>query len=161
LFYYLSELRNRVYPRAAFQAVILAVVVLAVGYGFYAAGSPQNQRLVRFDEQKINDLQTIQSRIVYYWQQKGALPSSLEVLNDPIASFSVPQDPQSKGSYEYHAVGVKSFQLCAVFNRSDTADTFTYDSSWQHGSGRICFDRNIDQQLYPVNPGKPIPVPLN
>src|SRR6185369_7333590 len=46
LFYYLSELRNRDYPRVAFQGLIILVVALAVSYGFYVAGSPQNQRLV-------------------------------------------------------------------------------------------------------------------
>src|SRR3989344_2896384 len=117
LFYYLSELRDRVYPRKAFQLVIVGVVVLALGYGFYLAGSPQNQRLVRFDEQKISDLQSIQNYLVYnWWTQKGTLPKTLDELNDPISGFTVPVDSQSGEAYEYKVTNSKSFELCAIFN---------------------------------------------
>lgn len=161
LFYYLSELRNRSYPRNVFQVVIVAVVVLTVGFGFYTAGSPQNQRLIRFDEQKISDLQNIQNRIVYYWQQKGAIPATLDALNDPIGGFSAPRDPQSKSTYEYRVTGARSFELCANFNRPNTDASLTYAENWQHDAGRVCFDRAIDQTLYPVNSQKPVPIPFN
>ena len=165
LFYYLAELRDLKYPRMMFQNVIVAIIALAVGFGFYTAGSPQNQRLVRFDDQKVNDLQTIQDRLVYYWQQKVALPLALAQLNDPISGFSTPVDAQSGQSYEYHMTGVKSFQLCAVFNKANDnsssttarAPGYAYNN-WQHGEGRVCFDRTIDQALYPPNMPKPVPV---
>ncbi len=166
LFYYLSELRDRAYPRKAFQVVIASIVVLSLGYGFYLAGSPQSQRLVRFDDLKANNLQTIQDRLVYYWQQKGSLPVNLTGLNDPISGFNVPVDPQNNQPFEYKLTGLRAFQLCAVFNldnvSSTTAPTFGYASSnWQHGAGRVCFDRTIDQALYPVNPkGLPVPSPV-
>ncbi len=165
LFYYLSELRDRAYPRKAFQMVIVGIIVLSLGYGFYLAGSPQSQRLVRFDDTKTSDLQTIQDRLVYYWQQKGSLPAALDGLNDPISGFSVPVDPQNNQAFEYHLTGVRAFQLCAVFNLDNTSSAPTpasgySGSNWVHGSGRVCFDRTIDQALYPVNPkGVPIPMP--
>ena len=164
LFYYLSELHDRVYPRKAFQVVIVGVVVLSLVYGFYLAGSPQNQRLVRFDDTKTSDLQTIQDRLVYYWQQKGSLPASLDGLNDPIAGFTVPVDPQSNQPFEYVLTGTRAFQLCAVFNLDNTnlttapASGYSGDN-WTHGVGRVCFDRSIDQALYPVN-SKIVPVPV-
>lgn len=161
LFYYLSELRDKNYPRKAFQAVIVAVVLLAVVCGFYVAGSPQNQRLVRFDDQKSSDLQNIQSRLVYYWQQKGSLPTNLEVLNDPISGYTSPQDSQTGEAYEYNLTGSKAFQLCAVFNRASVAqlgDSSPFGDTWQHDAGRVCFDRTIDPLLYPVNPKNPIQV---
>lgn len=162
LFYYLSELRDRAYPRKAFQAVIIGVVVLSIGYGFYLAGSPQNQRLVRLDSQKVGDLQNIQSYLVYnWWQQKGSLPKTLDALNDPISGFNVPVDPQSKQPYEYNLTDARSFQLCAVFNKNSLgidpavkalpAVGYQYEN-WQHRAGRFCFDRTIDPTLYPVNP---------
>ena len=158
LFYYLSELRDRTYPRAAFQAVIVAAVVLAVGYGFYLAGSPQNQRLIRFDDQKVSDLQTIQSQLVNYWQQKASLPATLDALNDPISSFVVPMDSQTHQPYEYHVTAAHAFQICATFNRASLASPISpvpgndlnATSNWQHGAGRACFDRTIDPLLYPV-----------
>ncbi|MEK9157924.1 MAG: hypothetical protein AAB638_01935, partial [Patescibacteria group bacterium] len=94
-----------------------------------------------------------------YWQQKGSLPANLEVLNDPISSFMSPRDPQTGEAYEYHLVSAKGFQLCAVFNKATVAypDAYPFGNSWQHGAGRVCFDRTIDQALYPVN-AKPEPV---
>src|SRR6185369_6349431 len=164
LFYYLSELRNRDYPRVAFQGLIILVVALAVSYGFYVAGSPQNQRLVRFDQQKVNDLQSIQSYLVYnYWQQKGSLPASIDALNDPISNFIVPKDPQTGQSYEYRVTGQHSFQICASFNKESVIQSptgikpmtapvgsDTLNGSWDHGVGQVCFDRTIDPVLYPV-----------
>ena len=165
LFYYLSELRDRTYPRKAFQIVIVGVVVLSLGYGFYLAGSPKSQRLVRFDEQKVNDLQMIQSYLVSnWWQVKGSLPKTLDLLNDPISGFSVPVDPQSQESYEYILIGAREFKLCATFNldtvnpKESVPAIYPY-YNWQHGAGRVCFDRTIDPTLYPVNPkGEPVPL---
>jgi hypothetical protein len=161
LFYYLSELRDRQYPRTAFQGLVVGVVVLSLVYGFYLAGSPQTQRLVRFDDASTSNLQMIQDRLVYYWQQKGALPSTLDALNDPISGFSVPLNAQTGASYEYHPTGTKSFQLCAVFNEDNTNSntsgvSYPY-TNWAHGAGRVCFNRTIDQALYPVNPKGLIP----
>ncbi len=166
LFYYLSELRDRSYPRKAFQAVIVGIVALVLGYGFYLAGSPQSQRLVRFDDQKVYDLSSIQNYIVYnWWQQKGTLPQTLDVLNDPISNFMVPVDPQTNRPYEYHLLSQAnhSFQLCAEFNKpSDLSINNAFppvepkngvvSGTWSHGIGRVCFDRTIDPSLYPVNP---------
>lgn len=161
LFYYLSELRDRAYPRRVFQAVIILAVLLSVCYGFYTAGSPQNQRLVRFDQQKVNDLQSIQSYLVYnYWQQKGDLPPSLDALNDSISNFMVPKDPQTAQPYEYHVTGPRSFQLCASFNKENTATSTlpqpvgldSVNDNWNYTAGHVCFDRTIDPALYPVRP---------
>ena len=169
LFYYLSELRDRVYPRKAFQLVIVGVVVLSLVYGFYLAGSPQNQRLVRFDEQKVNDLQSIQNQLVYnWWQQKGSLPQTLDALNDSISGFSVPVDVQSNKSYEYQTTGLRSFELCATFNLPTPGNSSTVVKpislggidNWQHLEGRQCFNRTIDQTLYPVNPRGSEVIPL-
>lgn len=163
LWYYLGELQNRKYPRAAFQWTIVAVVAAVVIYGFFVVGSPAHQRLNRFDDQKITDLQTIQNQIVFtYWQQKGSLPTQLTQLNDSISGYIVPTDPQSGQGYEYRVLTPKSFELCAVFNDSSSARTpqvsapvplgsdGELSTNWQHGVGRACFDRTIDPLLYPT-----------
>lgn len=156
LFYYLAELQEIKYPRKAFHWTVTGIVLLSVIYGFYIAGSPQNQRLMRFDDQKVSDLQTIQDRLVYYWQQKAALPAQLGDLNDAISGFSVPSDPQSNQPYEYRVTGPRAFELCAQFNEvsGDTPVLQTYptlpaSSNWQHAAGRVCFERTIDATLYP------------
>ena len=155
LFYYLNEVKNRSYPRHVFRVLIIGVVVLAVVSGFYKAGSPQSQRLIRFDQQKVSDLSVIQNQLVYYWQQKGSLPANLSLLNDPISGFTSPIDPQSNQVYEYRLVSMKVFQLCAEFNKpSEGTPSYPvgYLDNWQHSAGRVCFDRSIDSVLYPVKP---------
>jgi hypothetical protein len=158
LFYYLSELRERNYPRKVFQWIILLVVILTVGYGFYLAGSPQSQRLIRFDDQKVSHLSMIQDRLIYYWQQKSALPTTLSQLDDPISNFLTPKDPQTGNSYEYSVTGPHSFKLCADFNKTSTGidrniaypvSPTGFNYNWQHDTGHVCFDRNIDPSLYP------------
>src|SRR3989338_7171492 len=62
--------------------------------------------------------QNMQGQVVNYWQRKGELPNSLTDLNDSIAGYVVPQDPETKQGYGYAVKNVAglSFELCATFN---------------------------------------------
>jgi len=162
--YYMDDLKDRLSSaRRNMWRVIAAILVLgSIGAGFYVLGTPQSQRMLRYDSQKVSDLQSIQWQIVNYWQQKGVLPATLEQLQDPISGFIVPTDPQTKESYEYKKTGYLSFDLCADFNKpSQTIDgsvtRIAYpepmgksNESWQHEVGNKCFSRTIDPELYPV-----------
>ncbi len=141
---------------------VSAAIVILIIYGFIAAGSPFRQRLVRFDAQKVNDLQMIQGQIIYYWQQKGRLPETLADLRDTISGFAAPQDPQSGDAYAYTKKNDLDFSLCARFNLESEANSrdsvakplgpYEAPFSWQHAAGEVCFDRHIDPELY-----KPLP----
>jgi hypothetical protein len=103
------------------------------------------------DEQRVTDLQMLQSQIVsVYWQSKGALPGTLADLQDPINGFQVPKDPQTAQQYEYIRKGERMFALCATFAAVGA------DPAWPHEAGRVCFDRTIDVQLYPVRSPQPL-----
>jgi hypothetical protein len=179
--YYLQEIRDRVGGKGRKMWAILStvIVVAAITLGFSVIGSPKTQRLLRYDNQKVNDLQNIQWQVISQWQRKGVLPSSLAELNDPISGYQLPVDPQSKDPYEYTRTGAKSFQLCATFNKEplkipaggvggigvgrDMSIAMPAEprgvkgpNYWDHGVGRQCFDREIDESLYPIN--KPLPV---
>lgn len=178
--HYLSELKERTPGfRKLFDWVVIAVVFTAIAGGFYTAGSPQNQRLVRLDERRISDLQTIQWQIINYWQRKSALPGFLSDLNDPIGGFVVPRDPVRGADYEYRVLGKLSFELCSVFDTAsidDGADSVgkpaiprmaypegVYPESqniWRHEQGKVCFERTIDPDLYPPVNDKIKPRPL-
>ena len=144
-----------------------ALVVVTIIAGFFIVGTPQQARLYRFDDQKLSDLQNIQSQVISYWQAKQTLPNSLADLNSSLNGFSVPIDPQSNGSYEYSVQSKLSFALCANFN-ADARGNATAgrtmpmvapapiggkgvpaQDSWQHGPGRVCFERTIDPAFYP------------
>ncbi len=171
--YYLYDLRREpgIFSSKAkiFVWSIVAAVAVVVVTGFFVAGSPFKQRLVRFDNQRVSDLQTIQSQIVYYWQQKNQLPNVLDDLRDSISGFVPPQDPQSGAAYRYNVTGKLSFELCAEFNLPSAAGRigpsaptkamppapYGYpgaSETWDHSAGSQCFSRSIDPQLYPPKP---------
>jgi hypothetical protein len=141
--------------------IIVAVVVWAVAWGFVVIGSPFEQRERRFDEKRVNDLQTIQSQLVNYWQRKGSLPVNLNELEDSISGFLVPVDSQTSQAYEYSTEDKKlKFRLCATFNKAISGEESRvslkpvlprgeFSDNWRHDSGRQCFDRTIDPEFYP------------
>ncbi len=149
----------------------MIVTIAAIVYGFYLAGSPFKQRMIRFDNQRVYDLQAVQSQIVYYWQQKNKLPQSLSDLVDNISGFAPSMDPDTGKSYEYKVTGSLSFELCADFSLSSdvgssaTPPRIAYPAriaypggvgdNWDHKEGNICFSRTIDPELYRNNQTKP------
>lgn len=161
--YYLWDFRRNPAAPAApamklFSGIVGGVAAVAVVTGFLVAGSPQAERLRRFDEIRMNHLQIVQSEIINYWQRKEKLPPSLDVLQDDIRGFTPPRDPESGAPYEYRPAGDLSFEICAIFKTSDTDSGAAaapqpvpyYDGgSWRHAAGRTCFSRTIDPELYP------------
>jgi hypothetical protein len=158
--YYLDDVRRDTPTKLAkyFACVTSIIILIAVIGAFFIVGSPMTARLMEFDQQKVSGLQEIQSQIVNYWQRKGSLPNSLSALNDPISGFKIPLDPQSNASYEYNVKDAEnlSFELCATFNNlSQKTPSNIYmmgsgmNENWEHGVGRVCFERTIDKQLYP------------
>ena len=141
------------------------VCVCAIIVGIVLIGSPFAERAKMMDEQRITDLSSIQSQIVYtQWENKGVVPDSLDALNNPISGFSVPVDPETGANYEYNKISSSSFELCANFKTAVSTTTVNtahisapapyaseaLDENWQHGIGRVCFARTIDEKLYPV-----------
>lgn len=163
--YYLFNLRRepgtRVSTRKAVAWGASALVLVIVIGAFFIVGSPETNRLRRFDEQRVGDLQSIQWQVVNYWQQKEKLPVSLAELEDPISGFVTPRDPETDQAYEYLVRNGLTFELCAGFNlksisrdgyggRPVPADIFDSSQAWQHDAGRVCFERTIDPERYPV-----------
>ncbi|HEY9583688.1 MAG TPA: DUF5671 domain-containing protein [Candidatus Paceibacterota bacterium] len=143
----------------AYADIVLALVAI-VG-GFLVVGSPTKQRNIRFDNQRVSDLQNIQYQIVNFWQQKGKLPVNLEDLKDPLYGSVIPADPKTSENYEYMTKSNLSFDLCAIFALpyEITTNKGRFDASypvidgindnWKHEAGRTCFTRTIDPEKYP------------
>lgn len=150
------------YARSVAYAVV-ALVVLTVAAGFVIYGTPQQARLYRFDNQKVNDLDAIQAEVITYWHNEGKLPDQLNVLNDPLNDVSIPHDPQTNAMYEYRHMSTTTFMLCAQFNAETQpgSNAFTaYDigKSWNHEAGHDCFVRTIDPKRFSTDTVDPIPV---
>jgi len=173
--FYMWDLKRKVIKSKIpmILAIIVAVVVLAsIVMGFFIVGTPGQQRSRKMDDQRIMDLQTIQGQIVDYWSRKQILPKNLEGLQDNISGFIVPMDPDTKESYEYNIIESLKFELCTDFVTSSSdlpargKDTM-YDSpygafqqNWDHKTGRTCFSRTIDPELYKLQDKVQVPNPV-
>lgn len=174
--YYLWELRRdpskktEITRMAAIASVV--IVIAAIVIGFFIVGSPAKQRAMRFDAQRMQDLQMIQSNLVNYWTQKSKIPSQLIELTDSLSGFTPPTDPDTHQPYEYLVKSALSFELCATFAYPSESAQFTLKSypmlyrtdgmdNWSHTSGYVCFERIIDPELYrPVADKVPAPLPV-
>lgn len=174
--YYLWDVKREkrfVYHKHFVWAVVI-IAVIAIITGFFIIGSPQKERLRRFDQQRVNDLSNIQWQIVEYWRKTERLPENLTNLEDEISGYRTPTDPQTKQPYEYNVRGENSFELCAEFNlESDEKSVIVPERTislpkeenwnWEHTAGRVCFQRTIDKELYPPYESEktPSPAPLD
>jgi hypothetical protein len=155
---YWIEYPNRARMVGAGAGILVALSIIA---GFFIVGTPGQARHYRLDEQKVTDLQNIQSQIITYWQQKQKLPRTLADLNDPLSYFTLPIDPQTGATYEYTVTGNTAFSICATFNDASQGNGRGKDLSypaypgsgtsdnWQHAAGHTCFARTIDPERYP------------
>lgn len=167
--YYLNEVRAENNKLLAKILVWLSGVLVLAGIvsTFFIIGSPKEARFKEYDQRKVNDLQGIQYLIANYWQRKETLPASLADLSDQISGSAAPLDPQTKAAYEYRIIDAKNlkFALCANFNFPGATQQMienqaaipasipgkSIDSqTWDHGAGRVCFERTIDKDLYPL-----------
>lgn len=118
--YYLYQLRDSRFKKivdmlAPWVASLLAG--FAIVFAFLVMGSPFEQRQLRLDDRRLQDLQSIQYQVINFWQQKEMLPATLKDLSNPLSGFALPVDPEfEKGSvYEYNKKSDLTFELCATF----------------------------------------------
>ncbi|MCW9054726.1 MAG: DUF5671 domain-containing protein [Candidatus Pacebacteria bacterium] len=145
----------------AFVSLCVLGVIVS---GFFIMGSPQTQRLMRFDQERVRDLNSVQWQIVNFYQQKERLPESLSELEDPLTGFVIPTDPETKDAYGYIPGDELTFSLCANFKTEsrDYVESSEYsvvhiglmydrgDEYWKHGIGEECFMRTIDPDKFPL-----------
>ncbi len=148
--HYLSDLRHdesdhagprgeRVLARAG---AVLTLVVIVTGLVF--AGSPREERQRQLDDRRVEDLSAIATAIDMSYGENRRLPGSiLEVMHFRMANVSADRDPATNAPYEYRALDSLRYELCATFDRADTAVVarpFPMGSRfWNHGAGRACF----------------------
>ncbi len=123
-FYYILLLRDKKEQTTKngiiFGCVGIILVITSIFYSFSIIGSPNKQRLLRLDDKRITDLQSIQYQIINYWQQKEKLPETLSDLSNPMTGYSLPVPPSFDMGEKYEYIiedGEKlTFELCADFS---------------------------------------------
>lgn len=163
--YYLQDIKGKWETdekHSVMAGFIAGVAIFAVVIsGFMIVGTPKEQRALRMDNERVNDLQNIQWQVVSYWQNKDVLPVTTEDLRDSISGYVSPTDPETEEAYSYEVTGALSFTLCADFtheSRGDGLDGYNRypalkspvgtTESWTHNKGQVCFDREIDPDIY-------------
>lgn len=138
LWYYLGAVSSeqRTNSRdAIFGWAASATVAAALIFGFSGIGTPPHNRSVSFDEQRVNNLQSLATQInSAYSDAHKRLPRTLGdlVMNDRSALL----DPVSRGAYRYEPVTASAYRLCANF---DTDNRDATHSFWRHPAGAYCF----------------------
>jgi len=163
-YYYIWDIKGKWETRESLSksigiGVSVLILLLIIG-GFFIMGSPQTQRLLRYDQQRIYDLQNLQSQVTSYYQTTERLPETIEKLADPLVGAYIQNDPETGAAYEYTKTGNLTFELCATFSlplpeydldKANLADWRVRElqqaaEDWPHQEGRTCFDRTIDPE---------------
>lgn len=163
-YYYIHDVRgtwqhNEKKSKNIARGVSLLVLVAVVG-AFFVMGTPSQQRMLRNDSTRMNDLENIESQLTDYYRTTEKLPTTLDALKDPLVGGYFGNDPATGEPYEYATTGTLSFELCATFElpfpeidetRVDTSNWRTQEmlrqkENWNHAEGRTCFTRTIDTE---------------
>lgn len=148
-----------------FTSIVIGAVAVLVVVGLWVAGSPKTERMRRFDQMRVEGLQSIQNQVVEFWRAKGRLPNALSEVTDGLGGYYIPVDPEESKEYEYEKFGDLGFRLCADFATSTTLPYGMNDKrgyypepvypglakgsdAWAHTAGRACFDRTIDPAYF-------------
>ena len=156
--YYISDVRGKLTSKSRIVWRIIAGVIIlgSIIWGFTVLGSPATQRLYKYDEQKVNDLMSLNNEIINYYNTKQVLPDNLTDIT-ALNYYMVITDSQNGKQYEYEKISNTEYNLCADFNKASNTNTQNGltrpvspygDPSWTHPAGRYCFKETINPNLY-------------
>jgi hypothetical protein len=121
--------------------VSTAIVVAAIAAALFVTGSPSEQRLLRLDTERVNDLQQLSLAANFRWDQDRRLPESGGELVDGRYLSRLPVDPVTGEDYEYRTSGPRRFEVCATFDRPASPELA--GDFWFHEAGRQCFSFDV------------------
>jgi hypothetical protein len=127
-----------------FSVASSVVVVVAIVWGFALVGSPGTTRLQHFDQQRLNDLQTIFREIQSLCRDpdikdelKRPLPATLEELVTLARHERINlSDPETGQHYGYTVKDETTYELSATFSLPRDSDVEVF---WNHPSGKHFF----------------------
>jgi hypothetical protein len=131
----ISSTPGRMRRDGLMAALSTFVVLVAVFLGFWSIGVPSNQRTLRADRKRVQDLYQLSEQIRQRFYGGRKLPDHLDEL--PSAALA---DPVTRMGYEYHPSGGSEYDLCATFSMSSQQnDPNPCASQWAHPAGHHCF----------------------
>ncbi|MEX0933624.1 MAG: DUF5671 domain-containing protein [Candidatus Paceibacterota bacterium] len=163
--YFLFELRRNLKSISKvplFSALGLGVgILLFVVWGFVLVGSPAVQREIRFDAERVSNLEQIRWQIEGEARRTGVLYETLDEYTF-IRDVSI-VDPVTGEEYEYTLLSEDTYELCAVFTRESPSQNRSprvpLYPDWSHDAGRHCFEQTVDLTLKSIYK-EGVPTPL-
>jgi hypothetical protein len=127
-----------------FSLASSVIVAAAVVWGFALVGSPATTRHQRFDQQRLDDLQTIVREIQSLCRDpdikhelKRPLPETLDDLSALARHERINlTDPETGQRYVYSVKDGTTYELCTTFSLERDSDVQVF---WNHPSGTHCF----------------------
>ena len=119
------------------MGVAVLLVAATIAAAFLVLGSPAEQRLLRLDERRVEDLNSLRANVNAYWRANARLPASLDEAGRGTDLY---KDPVTGEPYGYRALGERAYELCASFDRPFTPES--PDAAmrfWPHPAGQHCF----------------------
>ncbi len=130
--------RNQGFASAGIVAAAAAVVI-----GFWNLGTPQFQRQVGFDQERVQNLSFLRTQIEAYYSAHQQLPPSLVAL-PPNGAEMV--DPATGKIFGYQPSAGPAYQLCADFTTDTTAAQPRFPLPFsRHQAGHVCFPLSAAQ----------------
>ena len=159
--YYITDVMGKVTQtsRRVWMGVSCVIVIGAIILGFSVLGSPHTQQLLKYDEQKVSDLQNLSNQVQDYWSINKKLPEALtDIVVCSITSLNTYgsqgcTDQQTGKQFEYKKTGETTYSVCAEFNK-DSQPLGYLPYVWAHPAGHFCFAEAVSQYPRPIPLGK-------
>lgn len=154
-----STLKLQCMSQSKFDRIfaLVAAIAVAIGVvaGFWVLGSPNRQRQIAADRERIQDLRSIVWRL-YEDAEKARDRGQPVELPESLEGRDRTTDPITDQAYEYRRLSETTYELCAEF----ATDSSTYplsqaprdqqEKNWRHPQGRHCFKFDVSEDPSPV-----------
>jgi hypothetical protein len=138
------------FGRAFLIAAILAVAIGLIA-GFTDIGTPAHARLVAFDTQRANDLETIAGALrVRYGEPGTVAPARLPagIGGSRSDGSAIANDPATHEPYQYARIDDSHVRLCAQFDLASDPRDYRQDVPKRHSAGRSCRTFDLRQHAF-------------
>lgn len=124
-----------------FAALAALLGVAGVIAGLAVIGSPNDVRMRRFDEVRVQDLTALSNGISLYRRTHESLPQKLDELASANGYVVYRLKDPARQPYEYDVEDAYSYRLCATFDRAVEGPQLGYGRPIfaTHGKGKQCF----------------------
>lgn len=128
------------------------LVVALVVYIFSSVGGPGETRRQKFDQTRIQQIQSLKYSIEDYYYKNKILPATIDDISVSLTPMDQIKDPETVREYDYKKLDEMNYQLCTNF-KTDSAEVkqsnlrqtyyYYYYNEYKHPKGYHCFDYQV------------------